>query len=118
MLMPDDVRLRHARRALADSHVPAVLALERDAPLAGPSEPVWRLAPVAAALDLRYVLSSYVERGGAVPREPEPIRASPPGRHRPGKSREADPRLAAARRAEARREAPQRSAARLAWDRP
>ena len=78
MLMPDDVRLRHARRALADSHVPAVLALERDAALAGPSEPVWRLPPVPAALDLRYVLSSYVERGGAVPREPEPIRASLP----------------------------------------
>ena len=78
MLMPDEVRLRHARRALADSHVPAVLALERDAALAGPSEPVWRLPPVAAALDLRYVLSSYVERGGAVLREPEPMRATLP----------------------------------------
>ncbi|MDE2801896.1 MAG: hypothetical protein OXK21_03320, partial [Chloroflexota bacterium] len=31
MLVPDEVRLRHARRTLADSHLPAVLALERDA---------------------------------------------------------------------------------------
>ena len=49
MLMPDEVRLRRARRALDGSHVPAVLALERDAAWAGPSEPVWRLPSVAAA---------------------------------------------------------------------
>ena len=78
MLMPDQVRLRHARRALTDSRVSAVLALERDAVRAGPTEPVWRLPSVATALDLRYVLSSYVERAGAVPREPEPMRASLP----------------------------------------
>ena len=78
MLMPDEVRLRHARRALAGSHVSAVLALERDAVLAGPSEPVWRLPSVAAALDLRYVLSSYVVSRGFLPTEPEPLRASLP----------------------------------------
>ena len=78
MLMPDEVRLRHAPRALTSSHVPAVLALERDAAWAGPSEPVWRLPSVAAALDLRYLLSSYVERGGSVPREPEPMMATLP----------------------------------------
>ena len=78
MLMPDEVRLRHAPRALTGSHVPAVLALERDVAWAGPSEPVWRLPSVAAALDLRYLLSSYVERGGSVPREPEPMMATLP----------------------------------------
>ena len=78
MLMPDDVRLRHTRRALTDSPVPAVLAQERDAAWAGPSESVWRLPSVAAPLDLHYILSSYLERGGAVPREPEPMRATTP----------------------------------------
>ena len=78
MLMPDEVRLRHAPRALTGSHVSAVLALERDVAWAGPSEPVWRLPSVAAALDLRYLLSSYVERGGSVPREPEPMMATLP----------------------------------------
>ena len=78
MLMPDEVRLRQALRALTGSHVPAVLALERDVAWAGPTEPVWRLPSVAAALDLRYLLSSYVERGGSVPREPEPMMATLP----------------------------------------
>ena len=78
MLMPDEVRLRHARRLLDGSPVSALLALERDAVLAGPAEPVWRLPSIAASLDLRHVLSSYVERGGEVPREHEPMRATLP----------------------------------------
>ena len=68
MLMPDEVRLRHARRALDDSPVPAVLVLERDAAMAGLIGT--RLAPavrLAAPLDLRYMLSSYVEGGGEMP---------------------------------------------------
>ncbi len=78
MLMPDEVRLRHARRALDESHVPAVLALERDAVWAGPSEPVWRLPSVAAALDLRHVLASYLEPGGQLIAEEEPMQATLP----------------------------------------
>ena len=78
MLMPDEVRLRHARKTLTNSHVPAVLSLERDAAWAGPSETVWRLPSVAAALDLRYVLSSYLEPGGRLITEPEPSRATFP----------------------------------------
>ena len=78
MLMPDDARLRHARRMLANSSVPGVLALERNAAWAGPSEPVWRLPTVAAALDLRYVLSSYLEPGGRLIAEPELSRATVP----------------------------------------
>ena len=78
MLVPDQVRLRHARRVLEGSPVPAVLSLERDAVWAGPSETVWRLPSVAPALDLRYVLSSYLEPGGQLITEPEPSRATFP----------------------------------------
>ena len=78
MLMPDDMRLRHARMALDDSPLPAILALERDAAWAGPSKPVWRLPSAAPALDLRYVLSSYLELGGRVVTEQEPLQATLP----------------------------------------
>ena len=78
MLMPDEVRLRHARRALDESHVPAVLTLERDAAWSSPSDPVWSLPPVAAARDLRYVLSSHLEPGGQLIAEPEPMQATLP----------------------------------------
>ena len=78
MLMSDDVRLRHAQRALNDSPVPAVLALERDAAWAGPLEPVWRLPSGAPALDLRYVLFTYLEPGGWLIAEQEPSRAALP----------------------------------------
>jgi len=75
LLMPDEVRLRHARRLLDGWRTPALLALEKDAVLAGPAEPVWRLPSVAAALDLRSVLSGHVERGGGVLHEADPVRA-------------------------------------------
>ena len=78
MLMPDEVRLRHVRRALDKSEAPAILALERDAAWADPSKPVWRLPSVADALDLRYVLSSYLEPGGRLVSEQEPMLATPP----------------------------------------
>ena len=78
MLMPDEVRLRHARRALEGSPVPAVLALERDAAWADPSEPVWRLPSAAPALDLRYVLFTYLEPGGRIVTEGKPSRATLP----------------------------------------
>ena len=42
MLMPDDVRLRHARRLMAGSPSIAFLALENDAASAGAGAPVWR----------------------------------------------------------------------------
>ena len=78
LLMPDEVRLRHARRLLDGWRMPALLALEGDAVLAGPAEPVWRLPSVAAALDLRYVLSGCVERGGGLPVDSELLRAALP----------------------------------------
>ena len=78
MLLSDEVRLRQARRLLDRSPVSALLALERDAAQAGPSEPTWRLPSVGSALDLRYILSSYVVSKGALPTEPAPLRATIP----------------------------------------
>ncbi len=78
MLMPDDVRLRHARMALDGSPVPAILALERDEVWADPSEPVWRLPSTAPALDLRYVLFTYLKPGGRLVTEQEPLQATLP----------------------------------------
>ncbi len=85
MLMPDDVRLRHARLALDDSPLRAILTLERDAAWASPSEHVWRLPSAAPALDLRYLLSSYLEPGGRLVAEQEPLRATLPGDMAPGR---------------------------------
>ena len=78
LLMPDRVRLRQARRLLDGWRTPALLALEEDAALAGPAEPVWRLPSAAAALDLRRFLSGHAERGGRLPAETEPRRAALP----------------------------------------
>ena len=78
MLMPDEVRLRHARTAPDGSPVTAILVLERDAAWAGPSEPVWRLPSVAPALDLRYILFTYLEPGGRLVTEQEPLQATLP----------------------------------------
>ena len=77
LLMPDEVRLRHARRLLLSASVPALLGLEQDAASCRPADPVWRPPSVAAILDLRYVLSR-LERGGPMPSEPAPSRASLP----------------------------------------
>ena len=78
LLMPDEVRLRHTRRLLDGWRMPALLALEEDAVLAGPAEPAWRLPSVAAALDLHHVLSGHVERSGRLPAEAGPKRAALP----------------------------------------
>ena len=78
LLMPDEVRLRHTRRLLDGWRMPALLALEEDAVLAGPAEPAWRLPSVAAALNLHHVLSGHVERSGLLPAEAGPKRAALP----------------------------------------
>ena len=77
MLMPDDVRLRHARRLAAGVPTIAFLALERDAASAGANVPVWRLPSGSAVLDLRTALSHTRPRG-AWPTEARPARASLP----------------------------------------
>ena len=62
LLLPDEVRLRHARGLLAGFPVPAVLALERAATLT-PDGAIWRLPSVSAAISLRAVLDRAVPHG-------------------------------------------------------
>ena len=77
VLAADDVRLRHARRALSTTDAPALLALERDAVLAGAGDPVWSPPRVGASITLRYALERAAP-GGGLPLEPEPGRADAP----------------------------------------
>ena len=69
ILTSDEVRLRHARR---------LLALERDAVLAGAAAPVWRPPSGGARLDLGYVLER-LRPGGELREEELPSKASLPG---------------------------------------
>ena len=77
VLAADEVRLRHARRALSTTDAPALLALERDAVLAGAGDPVWSPPRVGASITLRYALERAAP-GGGLPQEPEPGRADAP----------------------------------------
>ena len=78
VLASDEVRLRHARWLLARTPVNALLALERDAVLAGLDAPVWRPPSGGARLDLAYVLER-LRPGGEIPVEGPPSQASLPG---------------------------------------
>ena len=78
MLMPDEVRLRHARRLMAGSPSIAFLALESEAASAGAGAPIWRPPSGPALLDLRTALS-YVRRRGAWPTEKPPSKVFLPG---------------------------------------
>ena len=78
VLASDETRLRHARRLLSRSPVNALLALERDAALAGTGAPVWRPASGNAVLDLGYVLAR-LRPGGQLPREEPPSKTDLPG---------------------------------------
>ena len=77
LLLPDEVRLRHSRRLAAGMLIPALLAQERDVVWCGPDSPVWQLTSVNARLDLRAALG-HVNKGGGLPVEPQPLRATPP----------------------------------------
>ncbi len=88
LLLPDEVRLRYARRLLRGVPLPAFLALERRAVDAGPGDRIWRLPSLSGVLTLEEALS-VVRTSGAAPSEPLPRRALLPLRFRPG-----DPRLA------------------------
>ncbi len=62
VLMPDEVRLRHARGLLAGFPAPAVLALEREATVT-PDGAIWRLPTINAAISLKAVLERAVPHG-------------------------------------------------------
>ena len=75
--MADEVRLRHARRLLSTTDVPALFALERQAVLAGTGDEIWRPPKTAARISLRYELER-LPPGGEIAQEPEPGRADVP----------------------------------------
>ena len=77
MIAPDAVRLRHARRVLAGTPVPAFLALESDAVTAGPDDSIWSLHASGTALDLRTALHK-IRPGSDLTEEPPLSRLSLP----------------------------------------
>ncbi len=87
LVVPDETRLRYARRLLTGAYAAtAVLALERDA-AAGASGRVWRLPSVNATVDLRAAIDR-MDPEGAFPAErplarvslPEDLSSDAPGR--------------------------------------
>ena len=74
LLLPDEVRLTHARRLLATAPFPALLALERDAALAEPDRPVWQPPSVNVNLGLRAALPHF-DGVGELPVERSTLRA-------------------------------------------
>ena len=85
VLVTDEVRLRHARK-MAPRTVEALLALERDAALAGPEDEVWRPAASGPPLDLRNALGRLAP-GGRLPEEDPPSKADVPGEDAPDADR-------------------------------
>ena len=77
MLMPDEVRLRHARRLLSQTPVPALFALEREVVGVAPDDPVWRLRSVSAEVSLRSAFDR-MHRRGTLPAERPLARVSMP----------------------------------------
>ena len=75
LIAPDEVRLRHARRALGRGLVPAFHALERDAARAVTDAAVWRLSTVEASVSLRDAIDR-IDRRGMLPVERRLSRAN------------------------------------------
>ena len=71
MLLPDEVRLRQARRLATSLPMAAFLALESDSASAGAGAAVWRTPSAPAPLDLQTVLSH------TDPPRPRPLRKPP-----------------------------------------
>ena len=77
VVVPDAVRLNHARRILRNSPVRAYLATEEDTAAAGPFDPVWQGAYASSTVDLDRIVSR-ARSGAWIPAEPQPKRASLP----------------------------------------
>ena len=73
VVVPDETRLRQARRLLRGPHAPAALATERSAAWASAGAPVWRLPGTGAAVSLAEAVLR-MNPGGALPEEPPPVR--------------------------------------------
>ena len=78
LLAPDEVRLRHSRSVLKRTPVNALLALERDAALAGTADRIWRPVAPGAPVDLRYALDR-LSPGVELPAEAPLSKATMPG---------------------------------------
>ena len=68
LIAPDELRLRHTRRWLSQTRTETLFTLEREAAAASPDDPVWRLAAVNAAVNLRVAIDR-MDRRGALPDE-------------------------------------------------
>ncbi|MYA49199.1 MAG: hypothetical protein F4185_06420 [Chloroflexi bacterium] len=77
LLVPDEVRLRHARRLLAGAPFAAYLAPERDVVSAGTGAPVWSTVAGTAPIGLADALAR-TKPWGAWPGEELPVRGSLP----------------------------------------
>ena len=77
LVVPDETRLRHARRLLARTRANAALAIERDAAAGSIADPVWRLPSIDAAIDLRTAVDRADPRG-AFPMEQPLARVAMP----------------------------------------
>ena len=69
VLVPDDVRMRHASRILTRSRELVLLALEKNAALTTDEQPLWHLASLNTVVDLRSAMSRVKPNGG-LPSEP------------------------------------------------
>ena len=78
MLLPDEVRLRHARRLLSRTTISVLLALEREVATAGTDDAVWRPASVNTSVGLRFAIEK-LPPGGSAPAERPLAKPSMPG---------------------------------------
>ena len=76
-LMPDEVRLRQARKLLSHYPGPVFLAMEQDVAYADSDDVVWRITSTDAVLSLYEVLT-HIRPGGRLPVEPPLTRKTPP----------------------------------------
>ena len=77
LVVPDETRMRYARRLVAGAHATTVLALERDAASGATADRVWPLPSVNAAVDLPTAIDRMNPRG-AFPTERPLARVSLP----------------------------------------
>ena len=76
-LMPDEVRLRQARKLLSHYPGPVFLAMEQDVAYADSDDVLWRITSTDAVLSLNEVLT-HIRPGGRLPVEPPLTRKTPP----------------------------------------